>query len=160
MSHLIIEKLFGAQNLELEVATATFEIKNKTLFVKVDFAKTGPATEKQTDTEQANGFDASDAKLELELPVPKLVENIIGNEFFIDSADEDNEELTNFYLAQTHYPTFDDTILIRQKEDGTYWLKWNGKIPDVKTSRYEMYMQMRFVFTLETPVTFLADSSL
>ena len=148
MSRLIIEKLFGTQNLELEVAKATFEIKDKTLFVKVDFAETTPAE---------GWFDSSDAKLELELPIPKLVKNVIGNEFFIDSADEDNEELTNLYLAQTHYPTFDDTILVHQKEDGSYWLKWTGKVPDVKTICYEMYMQMRFNFTLETPVVLLTD---
>lgn len=151
MANLIIEKLFGVANLSLEVGSATCQIKDNILMVEVIFPKAyaSDGGEKPADF----WFKESEARLELELPIPKSVKNVMDHTFFIDSEDEDNEDLTSFFIANTHYPTFDDTILIRQTED-SHVLQWSGLVPDIKTDRYEMYMQIRYKFALETPILF------
>ncbi len=157
MGQLTVENLFDDTSLTLEVGKATFGIDDDTLTIEVIFPKYYKSDDFEEDEETGElinlpkdyWFKDSKSKLELELPISDFGNEIIGKEIFIDSENEDNEDLTNFLIANTHYPTFDDKILITKTND-KYLLKWSGLLPDIKNSRYEIYMKTMFKFSLET----------
>ncbi len=149
MIQLTVDKLLPGEDLLLENGSAVFNIENNTLKIEVQFPAAYPPgsySGEESKVPKDYYFKSSISTLELELPVED--EAIFGREIFIDSEGEDNEELTNFHIAHTHYPTFDDRITLRKEKD-KYILNWTGLLPDIKNSRYEIYMKNMFPFRLQ-----------
>ena len=149
MIQLKVENVLEGKNLLLENGDAVFCIENNMLKVEVTFPASYQLeeySEEDIGKPKDYWFKSSASKLELELPLED--ENIFGKEFFVDSEDEDNEDLTNFLIAGTHYPTFDDRMIIKE-ENKKYLLNWTGQLPDIKNSRYEVYMKNMFSFHLQ-----------
>lgn len=155
-NQLIVENLLGDTSLVLAVGAATFSISDNMLCIQVDF----PAFyEEDTLEEDESGelidppedywFRESDALLEIEYPFSGVLQELLGQEIYLDSTDENNDDLTNFFIANTHYPTFDDKLLIKQTAD-SFVLIWSGVLPDINNSQYEIFMKNKFRFTLET----------
>lgn len=149
MVQLAVEKLLAGKDLLLENGNAVFSMENNTLKIEVQFPQTyqsDASSGEESDLPKDYYFKSSASTLELELPVED--ENVLRKEIFIDSEDEDNEDLTNFNIANTHYSTFDDRITIKKEKD-KYIINWTGLLPDIKNSRYEVYMKNMFVFRLQ-----------
>ena len=166
MAQLIVEKLFGEAPLTLEVGTATFNIADDMLTIRITFPQQYRDGDIATDEKTGDlinpprdyWFKAGNATLEVECPVPEgIADNLFSTEIFLDSEDEDNEDLTNFYIANTHYPTFDDRIKIT-RSGGAYTVSWQGLMPDLKNSRHEVYMKTLFPFSLEAACERLNES--
>lgn len=149
MIQLKVENVLEGKNLLLKKGEAVFGIENNILKIEVDFPSVYPQEdypEDGSDTPKDYWFKDKASKLELEFPIDD--EEIFDKEIFIDSEDEDNEDLTNFFIAGTHYPTFDDRIIIK-KENNKYRINWTGQLPDIKNSRYAVYMKNMFSFRLQ-----------
>ncbi len=157
MGQLVIEKLFDDTNLTLEVGKAIFGIKEDTLTIEIFFPEYYKSDEFEEDEETGKlnnlpkdyWFKDSKSKLELEISLSDFGSEVIGKEIFISSEDALNEDLTNFLIANTDYPTFDDKILITETNN-KYSIRWSGLLPDIKNSRHEIYMETKFKIILET----------
>lgn len=94
-------------------------------------------------------FKESDALLEIEYPFSDTLQELAGHEAYLDSTNENNDDLTSCFTANTHYSTFDDKLLIR-KTGNSFILTWSGVLPDINNSQHEIFMKNKFCFTLET----------
>lgn len=149
MIQLIVENLLEGKDLLLEKGEAVFGIEDNMLKIEVTFPtiyEQEDYPEDSRDTPKDYWFKNKISKLELELPIEN--KETFDKEIFIDSEDENNEDLTNFFIAGTHYPTFDDRITIK-KENDKYRINWTGQLPDIKNSRYAVYMKNMFSFRLQ-----------
>jgi hypothetical protein len=144
MSELVVENILAGGALRLAVGSAKFSAAAGLLTIRVDFpaadAAGAPAGQ------LPDPWRATDAFLEVEIPLPNESTTYLGNTFALGPAEED---WTNFYVADTHYPTFDDKICISLTA-GAYLLRWSGFVPDINHAEYADYMQRQFPFALET----------
>lgn len=151
MNQLIVEKLFDENSLILEVKEAKFKILPDSLLIKVIFVEDNEFIENENiDFDNLPidyWFKNITSFLELEIPIDNV--DILEKEISINSLMQENDNFTNFYVVETHYPTFNDKIILSKKEEH-YYLKWSGFVPDIKNSWVENYMKQFFPFLLQT----------
>ncbi|MDR2920350.1 MAG: hypothetical protein LBV72_13430 [Tannerella sp.] len=150
---IVVKNLLVNEDLILEVGKSVVEITMDTLSIRVDFPEvyttkdiTWDETGNHMISEPADYiFKETPAFLELEMPIKKDVFTILNQLIKLDP----DEELTNFYIAENHHPTFDDEILITC-QNLKYLLTWMGSVPDIHFGDFEQSMLKEFEFTLIT----------
>ena len=149
---LVVKNLLEGSDLVLEVGESVIELTG-ILSIRVDFPEVY-TTKDLTWDETGNHiisepvdyiFKETSAFLELEMPVERDLFVLLDQTIRLDS----DEELTNFYVAGNHYPTFDDEILITC-DDSEYILIWKGTVPDIRFADFEQSMLNGYQFILTT----------
>lgn len=150
---LIVQNLFNGKDLVLKTEEATINILSESINIKISFPEVYSSEDCTWDSQGNEILDApfdfvfkdTPSLLELEIPVTDKNEMIFNKQIVLD----DDDELTNFYIAQNHYSTFNNEIFIHRK-DSEFKIIWKGLLPDIKYWDFDKAMSNEFAFVLET----------